>query len=73
MMSHTYISCSVYKRTSISLLSMSIVALLTGARVIFWDLRDMFLVQLYNGTVEGARLERLLPHIDTVNKNHLFP
>ncbi|KFK31928.1 hypothetical protein AALP_AA6G177300 [Arabis alpina] len=39
---------------------------LIGARVIFWDLRDMFLVQLYNGTVEGARLERLLPHIDSV-------
>ncbi|CAG7862519.1 unnamed protein product [Brassica rapa] len=42
---------------------------LIGARVIFWDLRDMFLVQLYNGTVEGARLERLLPHIDTVLDN----
>ncbi|KAH0910554.1 hypothetical protein HID58_033875, partial [Brassica napus] len=44
---------------------------LIGARVIFWDLRDMFLVQLYNGTVEGARLERLLPHIDTVNKKFI--
>ncbi|KAL0645449.1 hypothetical protein Bca4012_043740 [Brassica carinata] len=44
---------------------------LIGARVIFWDLRDMFLVQLYNGTVEGARLERLLPHIDTVNKKSI--
>ncbi|CAH8343145.1 unnamed protein product [Eruca vesicaria subsp. sativa] len=42
---------------------------LIGARVIFWDLRDMFLIQLYNGTVEGARLERLLPHIDTVLDN----
>lgn len=42
---------------------------LIGARVIFWDLRDMFLVQLYNGTVEGARLEGLLPHIDTVLDN----
>ncbi|KAF8097003.1 hypothetical protein N665_0297s0013 [Sinapis alba] len=42
---------------------------LIGARVIFWDLRDMFLVQLYNGTVEGSRLEKLLPHIDTVLDN----
>jgi hypothetical protein len=39
---------------------------LIGARAIFWDLRDMFLIQLYNGTVEGARLERILPHIDSV-------
>ncbi|XP_023635910.1 uncharacterized protein LOC17883429 isoform X2 [Capsella rubella] len=39
---------------------------LIGARAIFWDLRDMFLVQLYNGTVEDARLERILPHVDSV-------
>ncbi|XP_010529550.1 PREDICTED: uncharacterized protein LOC104806377 isoform X2 [Tarenaya hassleriana] len=39
---------------------------LIGARAIFWDLRDMFLVQLYRGSVEGSRLEGLLPHIDSV-------
>lgn len=60
------------KELSLScLLSELIGTLLIGARVIFWDLRDMFLVQLYNGTVEGARLERLLPHIDTVNKKFI--
>ncbi|XP_010434591.1 PREDICTED: uncharacterized protein LOC104718523 isoform X1 [Camelina sativa] len=42
---------------------------LIGARAIFWDLRDMFLVQLYNGTVEDARLERILPHVDSVLDN----
>lgn len=43
---------------------------LTGARVVFWDLRDTFLFCLYRGSVEGARLDSVLPHIDTV-LNHI--
>nr|XP_043606752.1 protein unc-13 homolog [Erigeron canadensis] len=39
---------------------------LVGVRVIFWDLRESFLFRLYHGTVEGARLENLLPQIDSV-------
>lgn len=39
---------------------------LVGTRVIFWDLRDSFLFRLYHGTVEGARLENLLPQLDSV-------
>ncbi|XAR70329.1 hypothetical protein NMG60_11027149 [Bertholletia excelsa] len=38
----------------------------TGARVVFWDLRHLFLYRLYRGSVEGARLETILPHFDTV-------
>lgn len=41
-----------------------------GVRAVFWDLRDMFLLQLYRGDVEGARLESFLPYIDTV-LNHI--
>lgn len=37
-----------------------------GARVVFWDLRDSFLSCLYRGSVESARLESFLTHIDTV-------
>ncbi|KAH9777756.1 DNA topoisomerase 4 subunit B [Citrus sinensis] len=36
-----------------------------GARVVFWDLRDSFLCCLYRGSVESARLESFLTHIDT--------
>ncbi|GLT40474.1 hypothetical protein SLA2020_146110 [Shorea laevis] len=39
---------------------------LIGARVVFWDLRDTFLFLLYRGSVEGARLDCFLSHIDTV-------
>lgn len=39
---------------------------LTGTRVVFWDLRDPFLFHLYRGTVEGARLDSILPHFDSV-------
>ncbi|KAA8522362.1 hypothetical protein F0562_013277 [Nyssa sinensis] len=42
----------------------------TGARVVFWDLRDSFLFRLYHGSVEGARLDSILPHFDTV-LNHI--
>ncbi|KAK9277789.1 hypothetical protein L1049_007336 [Liquidambar formosana] len=38
----------------------------TGARVVFWDLRDSFLFRLYRGNVDGARLDSILPHIDAV-------
>ncbi|KAI3727581.1 hypothetical protein L6452_16197 [Arctium lappa] len=43
---------------------------LVGTKIIFWDLRDSFLFRLYHGTVEGARLENLLPQIDSV-LNHV--
>ncbi|CAK7335470.1 unnamed protein product [Dovyalis caffra] len=42
----------------------------TGARVVFWDLRDRFLFHLYRGDVGSSRLESFLPHIDTV-LNHI--
>ncbi|KAG5228365.1 protein unc [Salix suchowensis] len=38
----------------------------TGARVVFWDLRDQFLFHLYHGDVGSSRLESFLPHVDTV-------
>ncbi|XP_057977083.1 protein unc-13 homolog isoform X2 [Malania oleifera] len=38
----------------------------TGARVVFWDLRDSFLCHLYRGNVESARLDSILSHVDTV-------
>ncbi|XP_052307929.1 protein unc-13 homolog isoform X4 [Populus trichocarpa] len=38
----------------------------TGARVVFWDLRDQFLFHLYRGDVGSSRLESFLPHVDTV-------
>lgn len=41
--------------------------LFVGARVVFWDLRDSFLFPLYRGNVENARLDCVLPHIDTVS------
>lgn len=42
----------------------------TGLRVVFWDLRDSFLLCLYRGGVEGARLDSVLPHVDSV-LNHV--
>uniref|UniRef100_A0A7N0TVK8 MHD1 domain-containing protein n=1 Tax=Kalanchoe fedtschenkoi TaxID=63787 RepID=A0A7N0TVK8_KALFE len=38
----------------------------TGARAIFWDLREMFLFRLYYLNVEGARLENVLTHFDII-------
>ncbi|XP_024993695.1 protein unc-13 homolog isoform X2 [Cynara cardunculus var. scolymus] len=43
---------------------------LVGTKIIFWDLRDSFLFRLYHGTVEGARLENLLPQLDSI-LNHV--
>lgn len=40
----------------------------TGARVVFWDLRDSFLFHLYRGSVESARLDGVLPYFDSVLK-----
>lgn len=37
-----------------------------GTKVVFWDLRDSFLFRLYCGNVEDARLDSILPHVDTV-------
>ncbi|CAL5360013.1 hypothetical protein CsSME_00050374 [Camellia sinensis var. sinensis] len=42
----------------------------TGARIVFWDLRDSFLFHLYRGSVEGARFDSVLPYFDTV-LNHI--
>ncbi|XP_022720063.1 uncharacterized protein LOC111277894 isoform X1 [Durio zibethinus] len=42
---------------------------LIGTRVVFWDLRDAFLLYLYRGNVESARLENFLPDFDTVLDN----
>ncbi|XP_057510564.1 protein unc-13 homolog isoform X2 [Actinidia eriantha] len=41
-----------------------------GARIVFWDLRDSFLFNLYHGTVEGARLDIIVPYFDTA-LNHI--
>ncbi|CAI0414257.1 unnamed protein product [Linum tenue] len=38
----------------------------SGARVIFWDLRERFLFGLYHGDVGSSRLESFLPQIDNV-------
>lgn len=37
-----------------------------GIRIVFWDLRESFLYRLYRGSVEDARLDSLLPHLDSV-------
>ncbi|KAM6556840.1 hypothetical protein CsatB_003859 [Cannabis sativa] len=37
-----------------------------GPKVVFWDLRDGFISSLYSGSVEVARLDSVLPHLDTV-------
>lgn len=37
----------------------------------YWDLRDAFLFCLYRGSVEVARLDSVLPHIDTVRYRNL--
>ncbi|KAL2902508.1 Protein unc-13-like protein [Bienertia sinuspersici] len=38
-----------------------------GIKTVFWDLRESFLFQLYHGGVERARLDTILPNIDTVS------
>ncbi|XP_047340889.1 protein unc-13 homolog isoform X1 [Impatiens glandulifera] len=38
----------------------------TGAKVVFWDLRDSFLFHLYSGSVEGAGMDSVLHYFDTV-------
>lgn len=42
---------------------------LVGARVVFWDMREPFIFNLYHGDVEGARLETILPQFDRVLNN----
>ncbi|RAL44398.1 hypothetical protein DM860_011675 [Cuscuta australis] len=37
-----------------------------GTRVVFWDLREAFVFHLYHGSVEGARLENVLPQFDNI-------
>lgn len=44
----------------------SLLILLLGTKVVFWDLRDSFLFGLYRGNVEDARLDSILSHVDTV-------
>lgn len=38
-----------------------------GVRVIFWDMRDSFLFSLYRVSVEGSRMEKLVPELDEVS------
>jgi len=33
---------------------------------VFWDLREPFVFHLYHNSVEGARLESILPQFDSV-------
>ncbi|XP_065030432.1 protein unc-13 homolog isoform X2 [Musa acuminata AAA Group] len=42
------------------------VLLQTGARVIFWDLRNSMIFSLYQGSVENARFEIFIPMLDEV-------
>ncbi|XP_059645069.1 protein unc-13 homolog isoform X2 [Cornus florida] len=42
---------------------------LIGTRVVFWDLRDSFLLHLYHGSFDSARLDSILPHFDIVLNN----
>lgn len=37
-----------------------------GARVIFWDMKDSFLSSIYRGSVENARMEKIVPVLDEV-------
>ncbi|KAL6556752.1 hypothetical protein OROHE_006628 [Orobanche hederae] len=37
-----------------------------GTRIVFWDMRDSFLFCLYNGSVDGNRLESIHPEFDKV-------
>ncbi|KAH6758083.1 hypothetical protein C2S52_023025 [Perilla frutescens var. hirtella] len=37
-----------------------------GAKIVFWDMRDLFLSYLYYGSVEGNRLDAVLPQFDKV-------
>ena len=36
----------------------------------FWDLREKFISGLYRGSVEGARLDSVLPHFDAVRHSN---
>lgn len=36
-----------------------------GTKVVFLDLRESFLFRLFRGGVDGARLDSMLPHLDT--------
>lgn len=38
----------------------------TGTKAVFWDLREKFLFQLYHGGVERARMDSVLPNVDSV-------
>ncbi|XP_073136594.1 protein unc-13 homolog isoform X2 [Henckelia pumila] len=40
-----------------------------GAKIVFWDMRDSFLFNLYHGGVEGNRLDGLLPQFDSALNN----
>ncbi|XP_019055877.1 PREDICTED: uncharacterized protein LOC104612733 isoform X2 [Nelumbo nucifera] len=37
-----------------------------GARVVFWDLRDSFLLLLYRGDIESACLDGILPQLNSI-------
>ncbi|KNA18539.1 hypothetical protein SOVF_069820 isoform A [Spinacia oleracea] len=38
----------------------------TGTKAVFWDLRENFLYQLYRGGVDKARMDTVLPNVDSV-------
>ncbi|CAN6484915.1 unnamed protein product [Victoria cruziana] len=40
-----------------------------GTKVVFWDLREPFLFNLYRGNVENARVEAVLERLDSVLDN----
>ncbi|KAF3788518.1 hypothetical protein EJ110_NYTH20047 [Nymphaea thermarum] len=40
-----------------------------GAKVVFWDLKEPFLFNLYRGNVDNARMESALERLDTVLGN----
>ncbi|EPS62384.1 hypothetical protein M569_12406, partial [Genlisea aurea] len=37
-----------------------------GARIVFWDLRDSFLLHLYHDCAERNRFENVLPRFDSI-------
>lgn len=45
---------------------------LPGTKIVFWDMRDSFISQLYFGGVEGNRLDAVLPLFDRVRFLYIF-
>lgn len=45
---------------------------LSGTKIVFWDMRDSFISQLYFGGIEGNRLDAVLPLFDRVRFLYIF-